>query len=112
MLLPEILAEECGPLTATLQLHLPRELLIFEGHFDEHPIVPGIAEVDWAMRFAATRLPVAGAFCGMGKVKFMRVIQPLARLTLKLDWQPQKLRFEFHDARGACSQGELLFTAA
>lgn len=109
--LPQVIAEHGAADRVTLQLHIPRELGIFEGHFDDHPIVPGIAEVDWALKLARPRLPVAGAFCGLGKVKFMRVIQPLAELTLTLEWQPQKLTFEYRDARGACSSGELLFTA-
>lgn len=109
--LPQVIAEDGAGHRATLQLHISRELSIFDGHFDDHPIVPGIAEVDWAMKLARSRLPVAGVFCGLGKVKFMRVIQPLADLTLTLEWQPQKLAFEYRDARGACSSGELLFTA-
>lgn len=108
-LLPQVLEECRDGDAATLKLAIAPELPVFEGHFDDHPIVPGIAEVDWALKFARTRLPVAGAFCGMAKLKFMRVIQPETMLTLTLDWQPGTLRFEYRDARGACSEGELLF---
>ena len=110
--LPQVLEAHCAGHTATLKLSIAPDLPVFEGHFDEHPIVPGIAEVDWALKLARTRLPVTGAFCGMAKLKFMRVIQPQAMLTLTLDWQPGTLHFEYRDARGACSEGELLFEQA
>lgn len=109
--LPQVMDEQSSEHRATLQLHIQRELTIFKGHFDDYPIVPGIAEVDWALKLARQRLPVAGTFCGLSKIKFMRVIQPLADLTLTLEWQPQKLAFEYRDVRGAYSSGELLFAA-
>ncbi len=111
-LLPQVLAEQCAASRSTLKLHIPADLLVFDGHFDDHPIVPGIAEVDWALRLARTRLPVTGAFCGLAKLKFMRVIQPLAELTLTLEWRSGTLAFEYRDGRGACSAGELLFASA
>ncbi len=110
--LPQVLEECCDGTTATLKLAIAPDLAVFEGHFDDHPIIPGIAEVDWALKFARTRLPVTGGFCGMTKLKFMRVIQPEAMLTLTLDWQPGRLRFDYRDARGAYSEGELLFELA
>ena len=108
-LLPVLLAERQVAGGIELDLSVPGDMLVFDGHFDRHPIVPGIAEVDWAVRLARPRLPVTGTFKGLSRLKFSRVIQPPASLTLSLAWKPGALAFEFRDARGSCSSGEVLF---
>lgn len=96
-----------------LELEIDAGLTVFDGHFDDHPILPGIAEVHWAMCFAQGRLPVAGRFAGMSRLKFTRVIQPPTRLTLALQWRARAeggaLAFAYQDAHGGCASGELLF---
>lgn len=110
--LPAVVAERALEGSIELDLSVTPDLVVFEGHFDDHPIVPGIAEVDWALKFARPRLPVAGEFTGLAKTKFSRVIQPPARLTLTLSWQPGTLAFAYRDEAGACSSGELCFSPA
>lgn len=109
--LPTLLAERPVADGIELDLSVLEDMDVFDGHFDAHPIVPGIAEVDWAVRLARPRLPVTGAFTGLARLKFSRVIQPPAALTLSLAWTPGTLRFEFRDVRGSCSSGEVLFSA-
>lgn len=104
-----LLAERQAAAGIELDLAVPEGMAVFDGHFDGHPIVPGIAEVDWAVRFARTRLPVTGSFKGLSRIKFGLVIQPPASLTLSLAWKPGTLAFEFRDKRGSCSSGEVLF---
>ena len=110
--LPAVVGERSLAEGIELDLSVTTDLAVFDGHFDDHPIVPGIAEVDWALRFARPRLPVAGVFTGLSKVKFSRVIQPPARLTLTLSWLPGALAFAYRDDQGPCSSGELCFGPA
>lgn len=110
--LPVVLDERGLADGIELDLSVTPDLTVFDGHFDDHPIVPGIAEVDWALKLARPRLPVAGVFTGLSKIKFSRVIQPPARLTLTLSWQPGTLAFAYRDDAGPCSSGELCFAPA
>ncbi|MBB5205761.1 acyl-coenzyme A synthetase/AMP-(fatty) acid ligase [Inhella inkyongensis] len=86
----------------------------FAGHFPEHPVLPGVVQLDWAERLAREAFAEMPAqFAGMEQLKFQQVIQPGTRLLLELNWDAARgqLRFAFTSARGAHSSGRLLFQA-
>lgn len=86
---------------------------VFAGHFEEQPVLPGVAQIDWAISLAGRYLGLAGAFSGMEKIKFHRIIQPPAQVRLYLDWQAARgrLLFEYREDADAptCSSGCLRF---
>ncbi|MCV2368073.1 AMP-binding protein [Roseateles oligotrophus] len=105
-------------LTATraeLSLLAEAGLPQFDGHFDGHPVLPGVAQVDWAIRFGRecfTTLPAK--FVAMEGLKFQQVITPGMTLSLQLDYKPEaaQLAFKFSSGRGAHASGRLLFGGA
>lgn len=96
-----------------LVLEVDSDAEVFQGHFEGQPILPGVAQIDWAVSLAGRYLGLAGAFSGMEKIKFRRIIQPPAQVRLCLDWQAARgrLLFEYReDADGPlCSSGCLCF---
>ena len=48
MLPVELNAQQQGA-TLTLRLHADAELFWFRGHFPTLPILPGVAQLDWAL---------------------------------------------------------------
>lgn len=86
---------------------------VFVGHFEKRPVLPGVAQIDWAVSLASRHFGLAGSFSGMEKIKFRRIIQPPAQVHLRLDWQADRgrLLFEYReDADGpVCSSGCLCF---
>jgi acyl-CoA synthetase (AMP-forming)/AMP-acid ligase II len=82
----------------------------FDGHFSGHPVLPGVAQLDWALMFGQEYFDVTGDFAGMEALKFQRVVRPGTRLTLLLEWQPPgRLVFRYRSALGQHASGRILF---
>jgi len=113
---PRVLAVSPGddrspPRRVVLELDVPPALAHFAGHFPGFPILPGVVQLDWAVRFAREHLAVRGEFAGMESVKFLSIVRPAARLRLELRHEPERGRLAFAYSAGArkCSSGRILF---
>ncbi|AOY01460.1 AMP-binding protein [Jeongeupia sp. USM3] len=96
---------------ATLTLNIDARLAHFDGHFDQTPVLPGVAQVDWAVLYGRRHFAIEGSFTGMRALKFQRIIQPGMSVTLTLGWDATKrqLAFAYASSAGAHSSGRLLF---
>lgn len=83
----------------------------FEGHFPGHPILPGVLQVDWAIRQGQAAFGPLGTFTRLTQLKFMRLIQPGEPLTLVLSWQPEHrtLGFAYEGSDGRKASGTVNF---
>ncbi len=99
---------------ARFSLQIPDNLVYFEDHFPDHPILPGVVQTQWVIDLAR-RLPLPDSFLesfsAMTKLKFMRLITPRNQLTLQLKVSPsdKSLSFRFFDDKGDYSSGQLNF---
>jgi len=98
---------------AVLQLTLDSALDIFQGHFPDVPILPGVAQIDWAMRLAERYfgvMPVAQDF----QIKFTDMIRPgmTLVLTLALDTDRRQLTFHYKVDGKPMSSGRVKLEAA
>lgn len=112
MLLPEILAEIRDGQTLRLKLRVQPELAYFPGHFPGHPILPGVIEIDWAVRLAERHFDLPRQrFSQLKNVKFTSPVLPETTLDGVLNWHAEKARLDFSFAAGerACSVGQILF---
>ena len=84
---------------------------VFQGHFPDAPIVPGLAQVDWAIRLGEEAFGPLGDFAGMSNLKFQRVILPDEPIELRLTPHPVKrtLAFEYLGADGRKSSGTIIY---
>lgn len=89
--------EHLTPNNVEVTLFLPAELAWFEGHFDSQPILPGVAQIEWAMHYAQQVLDIQAAFSSLEQVKFLSPILPLDTIQLSLGWDSQlnKLQFSY-----------------
>lgn len=107
--LPLVLAVRSRQDGVELDLVVQPELLWFQGHFPELPILPGVVQLDWAVHFAHEQgvmdKPAARAF----QVKFRSIVTPRDALTLVLQRQARggRVAFEFRRADAICSSGQL-----
>ena len=97
---------------AELLIGLPAALLCFQGHFPGTAILPGIAQVHWAVSWGVELLGVHGAFAGMDQIKFFLPVRPGDELTLLLEWSEGKSLLIFKYALGGrtVSSGRVRFT--
>ncbi len=101
---------ERAELRFTIEPGLPQ----LRGHFPEAPIVPGVAQLEWAVLYGRELFAPAASFKGAEALKFQRVIAPGSVLTLTLDWRADagRLGFSYDSASGRHASGRVLFETA
>jgi 3-hydroxymyristoyl/3-hydroxydecanoyl-(acyl carrier protein) dehydratase len=94
-----------------LSFRAPDSLLYFDGHFPRFPILPGVVQVDWAIRLGRRHLALDASPARTVQVKFRKPIHPDAELTLtlKLADDGHRLAFEYRDAQEIYSSGQIGF---
>lgn len=109
--MPRIDCVERRPGNARLDFAVPESLQYFDGHFPGCPLLPGVVQIGWAIELAREYIGFDAQFRSLAAVKFMRVIQPGANVTLLLDFDAQRreLEFEYQLASEPCSNGRALF---
>ncbi|WP_027803953.1 AMP-binding protein [Paraburkholderia dilworthii] len=113
----EVLAEaRCGRSggsedTLHYELRVPPTLKHFTGHFPGLPILPGVVQVDWAMRLAAEQLPCVRGFASIDRLKFMAPVPPGAVLTLTLahDAARRRVQFAYRLNERECASGVIVY---
>lgn len=109
---PQARVLERGPAHAELSLEVEAGLPQFDGHFDGHPVLPGVAQVDWAIRLGRELFAgLPAKFQALEALKFQQVITPGTRLALRLDCRPEagQLSFRFSSNRGVHASGRVVF---
>jgi len=89
-------------------------LPVFDGHFPQARVLPGVAQLDWAVRFGRQAFDMPATFVRMDAVKFQHVARPGDVLSLQLDWDAQRgvLAFRYTSALGVHASGKVVFTDA
>ena len=109
---PEIVNVSTEGKSTELALNIPKELIYFDGHFDQKPIVPGVVQIDWAVLFGRKFLDVVGDFQRLEVIKFHEFIEPNDKvgLTLAFNSERKKLSFEYSSSKGKHSSGRIVFS--
>lgn len=96
-----------------LAVNWPADLYYFQGHFPGTPILPGVVQVDWALKTARQFFSLPTQFCAMHTLKFQHVILPDTSVNLTLQYDPHKacLNFSYSSAGKQHASGRLLFTS-
>ncbi|MBD2791253.1 hydroxymyristoyl-ACP dehydratase [Xenorhabdus sp. 42] len=79
-----------------IQLYLDPDLAWFRGHFPIQPLLPGVAQIDWAIHYAQTLLAPDWSFAAIEMVKFQFPLLPKDKLRLKMKWEEEKHLLSFH----------------
>ncbi|MFJ3045523.1 AMP-binding protein [Herbaspirillum chlorophenolicum] len=111
--MPEVTEVERSERTAVLSLRIPENLLYFEGHFPQAPILPGVVQTDWALALGRRCFALPPRFLGIHALKFQRVIVPGATVTLELQHDPTKnaLTFRLHSDGSQHASGRIMLGA-
>lgn len=113
---PECEWLERTPTHAALAMTIIPELKVLEGHFPDTPIVPGVAQLDWAISFGRDQFTMPRTLTKVEVLKFQKLMQPGHRVALTLDWNVEKttLTFKFTPQRGdgTYSSGRVVFAGS
>jgi len=96
---------------AELDVHWLRGLHCFVGHFPDAPVLPGVAQVHWALHIARELFDMPDNFRAMHALKFQHVVRPdeITRLVLQYDRNKASLSFAFTTPARQHSSGRILF---
>lgn len=85
----------------------------FLGHFPGRPVLPGVVQLDWALRMGREAFGPLGPFQALEHLKFQAVIGPEEPLELRLAWDPaaRELGFTYQGPGGLKSSGFARFGA-
>jgi 3-hydroxymyristoyl/3-hydroxydecanoyl-(acyl carrier protein) dehydratase len=99
--------------SVALFLSVPPDLLYLRGHFPGFAVLPGVVQLDWAIRYGRAYLPVGRAAAKTIQVKFRKPIRPDRPFEMRLDYSAEKRRlsFECRDEEGIYSSGQVVFEA-
>jgi 3-hydroxymyristoyl/3-hydroxydecanoyl-(acyl carrier protein) dehydratase len=94
-----------------MTLELTPELSAFDGHFPGTPILPAVAQVDWAVSLAQDHYQLPAHFNSLRSLKFLRIVQPPVTLTLELTRanDGRSVAFIYSQGGSACSSGRIEF---
>ena len=82
----------------------------FQGHFPEAPILPGVAQLGFAVRCAASLVGGGAVLKAAKKLKFMHVIEPGVTVRLKLERKASgEIAYAYLAGEVLCSSGVLEF---
>jgi 3-hydroxyacyl-[acyl-carrier-protein] dehydratase len=97
--MPEVLSvqAQAGLDKIRVALAIPASLDVFKGHFDGAPIVPGVVQINWALKLANQYLREIPPedIAHMEAVKFQHVMVPGCDPVLELEMNGNKLAFTF-----------------
>lgn len=111
MLLPQIESVDASGETATYRIVVPPALEHFRGHFPGFPILPGIVQLDWAVRLGRRHFQGLDESTAVDNFKCQALVFPGAELTLELRREATALHFRYFDAQRTYSSGKILFAA-
>ncbi|MEQ8692034.1 MAG: hypothetical protein RIC89_14520 [Pseudomonadales bacterium] len=107
--LPWYASHACDDRACQIVLWVDPQLIYFRGHFVDAPILPGVAQVHWAIDAATRAFNPTGRFSGIGRLKFKAPTQPHSWLNLELQKEQNHIDFTFRDAQQVRTEGRLLF---
>jgi acyl-coenzyme A synthetase/AMP-(fatty) acid ligase/3-hydroxymyristoyl/3-hydroxydecanoyl-(acyl carrier protein) dehydratase len=109
--LPHVQVLSRAALRVELSINVPANLLYFDGHFSQAPILPGVVQVDWAIHYGRQYFDLLPRFLAINALKFQHVIQPERAITLELNHDTLKnsLNFRYFSSSGAHASGRILF---
>ncbi len=108
---PQLQSCRRQPWRVVLELRVRSDLVYFDGHFPGQPILPGVAQLAWAESYGKLFFAIDKPFFLLEVIKFKKIIQPEAQLTMTLEWKSDtgKLYFEVDSAAASHSSGRMVY---
>jgi hypothetical protein len=108
---PTLLSMQSKGATTEFNLTAHKNLKWFRGHFPDHPLLPGVAQLHWACELVRLFYPRSDEFQSVTDLRFYKQITPDDQLFLTLvnNSENNRTTFTYTGLRGRCSKGVLSF---
>lgn len=93
--LPYIVSHEGDNNIYRWRLFVSSDLAFFEGHFPEQPVLPGVTQLDWAVKLGCEAFGYSAQVATLEVLKFQQLILPNTYVDLVIEHQPQKAKLIF-----------------
>jgi acyl-coenzyme A synthetase/AMP-(fatty) acid ligase len=110
----EVLGEARSGDVLHYELRVPPTLTHFAGHFPGLPILPGVVQLDWAIRLAAEHVTGVREVASVERLKFTAPVTPGAvlKLTLAHDTARRRVQFAYQLGERDCASGIVVYREA
>ncbi len=108
---PKFVSVEKKENTLRLVLDVTEDVYWFSGHFPEKAVLPGVAQVHWAVELAKCIVTGSNTFSSVSNVKFKKMIFPneSVMLTLGINDVKNTVSFTYKNKETTFSTGTVLF---
>ncbi|KVO87843.1 AMP-binding protein [Burkholderia ubonensis] len=110
----ELLAERHDDDGWHYELRVPATLAHFDGHFPGMPILPGVVQIDWAVRLARREVAALRTVRSIDHLKFKAPVPPDAVLALRIAHDQARgcVKFAFRRGERECTSGAIVYGAS
>lgn len=107
--LPELRNRQPLPDGVRLLLAVPADSVWFRGHFPSRPVLPGVAQIAWAVFYSREQFGFSSDPVSIDRVKFLETVPLDKALLLELHRQDNRVSWTFLADDVLLSRGRLNF---
>ncbi|MGS0679939.1 ApeI family dehydratase [Shewanella sp. 125m-7] len=93
--LPTIISHNSDNDDATWRLEIAADLEYFNGHFPEQPVLPGVTQLDWAIKLGCAHFGYPLNVATLEVLKFQQLMLPNTQVDLTISHNPAKAKLVF-----------------
>lgn len=99
-ILPTVQAFHSQENEATWRLFVDANLEYFNGHFPEQAVLPGVTQLDWAIRLGCEHFGYDAQVATLEVLKFQQLLLPDTEVELAISHNPAKQKLSFIYSNG------------
>lgn len=111
--LPQILSTELNGESVQHRLKIAADLPFFKGHFPEQAVLPGVTQLDWAIRLGCQHFGYAQDVATLEVLKFQQLMLPDSEVTLEISENKAKTKliFSYFDDEKRFASGRIVLNS-
>ncbi len=111
--LPKILSTQVEDETVEWRIFIDADLPFFDGHFPEQAVLPGVTQLDWAIRMGCEHFNYPAHVATLEVLKFQQIMLPNSEVSLKISQNSSKtkLLFSYFDDEKRFASGRILLSS-
>lgn len=112
--LPTIISTQADTDSICWRLNIVAELEYFNGHFPEQPVLPGVTQLDWAIKLGCQHFGYDCSVAVLEVLKFQQLMLPDTQvdLTITHNAAKAKLIFAYSDGEKRFASGRIALNKA